>query len=442
VRESLGITSYLEVYRILRHAPAEARLPKSELPLETKTEGEPGASIPSHFPVKTAERQIETVRERRAVYLPHVEKPSRSLTETELLASVEAFLNRAGFTYPPLTVRNYYVALKTKPFALLCGISGTGKTRLTHLFADALTGDTRHQYRLIPVRPDWTDSTPLLGYRNLLAGTEGQYVSTRFLDFLRLASLPENAERAYFLCLDEMNLARVEHYFAEFLSAMEAPEREIALPDSVPNILPISPNLFVTGSLNVDETTFALSRKVLDRANTLEFAPGDLTPLPLPEHSQEPVPDYIAMQRVFLTSRVRTVADALRRLNALDPAFVPAAIALLNAINTALAQAQLPFGYRIRDEVLMYLANSFSAEGRGLFAEPPARNCDIALDFQIVQKILPRLSGAQETMEPALRALLALLSAPDASRFPRAQEKLTRMLQRVQRDGYVHFYEG
>src|SRR6185369_11084180 len=106
----------------------------------------------------------------------------------------------------------------------LTGLSGTGKTRLTRLFADALTGGAPGQYLLLPVRPDWTDGTALLGYHNLLTD---RYVSTPFLDLLHAAAQPENRERAFFVCLDEMNLARVEHYFADLLSAMETPERRI-----------------------------------------------------------------------------------------------------------------------------------------------------------------------------------------------------------------------
>ncbi len=97
----------------------------------------------------------------------------------------------------------------------------------------------------------------------------GSFVSTPFLEFLLRASRPENANRAFFLCLDEMNLARVEHYFAEILSAMETAGRELTLPDG--RIARLPANLFLTGTLNLDEATHSLSRKVLDRANTLTF---------------------------------------------------------------------------------------------------------------------------------------------------------------------------
>ena len=102
-----------------------------------------------------------------------------------------------GFTFPAYRLRSYYVALKTKPFAILSGVSGTGKTRLAELFAEAMTGLAPKQFRLIPVRPDWNDASALFGYQNVLAN---RYVSTPFLDIVRAAGLPEN-RRESILCL-------------------------------------------------------------------------------------------------------------------------------------------------------------------------------------------------------------------------------------------------
>lgn len=436
VRESLGAATYLESHRILQLAPKEA----SDSPLGSR----------SAF-----------VREAPASYTP------TPTDEAALLDYLEGYVAERGFTYPPLAIRNYYIALKTKPFVILCGISGTGKTALTRLFAEALTGDPAAQYLLLPVRPDWTDSTALLGYLNVLAGPEGRYMSTRFLDFLREAGRLENAGRAYFVCLDEMNLARVEHYFAEVLSAMESPDRTIPLHGAAPVRLP--PNLFITGSVNVDETTFAFSRKVLDRANTIELSEVDLTAFGysdvrafrnLPGRLNARTPGHLSWQSLFLGSRVADVAAAQRRLNALNPDFTHRALETLTVLNRALVASQRPFGYRTRDEILIYLANSFDLRGRGLLDANPQRNWQIALDFQILQKALPRLSGTQEQIEAALRGLATLLLPeseallPDAAGsasileslaeravFPRSARKLVRLLVRLQRDGYASFYD-
>ena len=139
-----------------------------------------------------------------------------ALTETRLLAGIEEYAVSQGFTFPSYRLRSYYVSLKTKPFVILSGVSGTGKTRLAELFAEAMTGHHPKQFQLIPVRPDWNDSSALFGYQNILAN---RYVSTPFLEIVRTAAQPENRQRAFFVCLDEMNLARVEHYLADYLSA-------------------------------------------------------------------------------------------------------------------------------------------------------------------------------------------------------------------------------
>jgi hypothetical protein len=172
----------------------------------------------------------------------NVPPPSREpATEARLLDYIEGYVAAQGFTFPPLAVRDYYVALKTKPFAILAGLSGTGKTRLTELFAEALTGDVPGQYRLLAVRPDWTDPSPLLGYHNVLTG---EYVATPLLDLLRAAGQPENRARAFFVCFDEMNLARVEHYLADLLSAMETRRRELTLANGP--AVALSPNVFLS----------------------------------------------------------------------------------------------------------------------------------------------------------------------------------------------------
>lgn len=447
LREESGLATYLELFRLLQSAPREA--PSA-------------ASFTSSPHAKGA--SVARVREERSGYPASTPSPSDkgldsgSDTEKELLQGLEQYVAAQGFTYPPLLLRNYYVALKTKPFVILSGLSGTGKTQLTRLFAAALTGNIPQQYLLLPVRPDWTDSTALLGYHNILAGPEGRYVSTRFLDFLREAGRRENAGRAYFVCLDEMNLARVEHYFADLLSALEMPQPEITLQSD--KTVPIPPNFFVTGSVNVDETTYAFSRKVLDRANTIEFREVDLSALGSPS-GIPPVPDAKHWQALFLAQRVPDVATAQRKLDGIDVGLVERVLSLLTALNEALSLSQLPFGYRVRNEVLLYIANSFDVAGEGLLDGDTARNLETALDFQILQKVLPRLSGTQEQIETGLRAgLLFLLPEAETtlhdaarnlrvlerqaeeSRFPRSTCKLARLLARLQRDGYANFYEG
>ena len=407
-RTALGVETFADVNAILWHA-REMPAPK--------------------------ERAPGRLREGSAPYAA-ADTPAPEPTERDLLTYIEARIAAQGFTYPPLAVRDYYLALKTKPFVILAGLSGTGKTRLTELLAEALTDNLSAQYRLLPVRPDWTDATPLLGFFNLLAG---EYVPTPFLDLLTEAGRAENREHAFFVCLDEMNLARVEHYFADVLSAMETRARTIPL--HAGRTIRIPSNVFVTGSVNVDEATHPFSKKVLDRANTLEFtevrfgryADGK------GRRRKEPLPDITAAerQRLFLGARARDVREAQEKLSAIKATYPDRVLGVLSSLNELLAPRGMHFGYRVRDEVLMYLANAFDADGRGLLEDRPEQNLAAALDLQIVQKALPRLSGTQEALEPLLKELETW--AGDA--YPRTQAKLSRMRRRAAEEGVVTFYE-
>ncbi len=390
-------------------------------------------------------REMPGPGERKRVPVAGVREPTAGYatnagaeaTEADLLAYIEGLIAARGFTYPELAVRDYYIALKTKPFVILAGLSGTGKTRLTELMAEAITGDVAGQYRLLAVRPDWTDASPLLGYHNVLTD---RYISTPFLDLLRAAARPENAERAYFVCLDEMNLARVEHYMADLLSAMETPRRLLHLHGGETVTLP--PNVHLTGSVNVDEATYPFSRKVLDRANTLEFTEVRLARRPGPAPAPRAVlPEIPARERqcLFLSACVAGFAEAEERLRALDPVFPERILTALTTVNEALESRGLHTGYRVRDEVFAYVANAFTADGEGLLVPGDrAANLATALDFQVVQKVLPRVAGTLEALEAPLAALEAWA---EASGFPRTRAKLARMRRRAAEDGIVTFYE-
>ena len=367
--------------------------------------------------------------------------PMPALTETRLLAALEEYALGLGFTFPAYRLRSYYVALKTKPFAILSGVSGTGKTRMAELFAEAMTGLAPKQFRLIPVRPDWNDASALFGYQNVLAN---RYVSTPFLDIVWAAGLPENRRKAFFVCLDEMNLARVEHYLADYLSALESRSHKIPLHEGIAD-LALPPNVFVTGTVNVDETTHGFSRKVLDRANTLDFdEPPTLLLTPALSKGQTSLSDETAAsafqrQALFLASRVAGVGKARERLSQIDKDFPDRALSALQAVNDLLYAHRLHFAYRVRDDILMFLANSFDAEtNTGLLTTGPSENFLLGLDLQILQKVLPKLHGQSDALAPLLARLEAWASDA-ALTFTAA--KLTRMRAHGTETGYVRFYE-
>ena len=379
------------------------------------------------------------VREPSAAY--ETPPAPRALTETALLAGLEEWALGQGFVFPPFLLRSYYVALKTKPFAILSGVSGTGKTKMAELLAEGLTGHHPAQFRLIPVRPDWADSTPLFGYHNVLAN---RYVSTPFLDIVRAAGLPENRDKTYFVCLDEMNLSRVEHYLADYLSALESRARRIPLYEGVPDLV-LPHNLFLTGTVNVDETTHAFSRKVLDRANTLDFdaAPRLLEVTPAHKGVVDLSADLDAppaeRQRLFLQGRVGHVGQARERLAQVGADFPGRALAVLQAVNDRLYPHRLHFAYRVRDDVLLFLANSFDAEtSQGLLLPDAGENFLLGLDLQIHQKVLPKLGGVPEQMDALLSDLCAWA---EAETLPRTAAKLARMRAHGAVTGYVRFYE-
>jgi hypothetical protein len=392
IKDALGVASYAEVNAILRVAQT--------LPEKTKSE---------KTKPKQSKKTSGKVREEAEGYNAST---TLTYTDTDVIAYLEAFIAAKGFHFPPLAVASYYCALKAKPFAILAGLSGTGKTRLTTLLAEGLTEKTLTQYLLLPVRPDWTDPTPLLGYFNPLTG---RYQRTVFIDFITEATRPENRHLAYFVCLDEMNLARVEHYFADLLSAMETEDQQLLLGENLR--LAIPPNLFITGSVNVDEASHPFSRKVLDRANVLEFATVDFaTPTQSAKKISLTTPPTIhERQRIFLAPPPP-----------LGEAQVVAITATLTEINAILTPSGQHFGYRVRDEILRFMACASTIIPT-----------DTALDLQLLQKILPRLSGVAESLLPALRALLAYTE----TRFPLTAHKITRMCQRAETMGFVTFFE-
>lgn len=381
------------------------------------------------------------VREGGAAYSA---APPPALTETRLLAALEDYALGQGFTFPAHRLRSYYVALKTRPFVLLSGVSGTGKTRLAELLAEALTGHNPTQFRLLPVRPDWNDSTALFGYQNILAN---RYVGTPFLEMARSAARPENRRRAFFVCLDEMNLARAEQYLADYLSALESRARRVPLGEGVPDLI-LPPNLFVTGTVNVDETTHGFSRKVLDRANTLEFdEPPDFSGAGAAKGFGVLEDDLGGVaesgparrQALFLAARVSSVGQARERLARIAPDLPARALTLLEEANTLLYPRRLHFAYRVRDDVLMYLANSFDADTEsGLFLPDAEANFTLALDLQILQKVLPKLHGQAEDIAPLLSILQQWAERHGLSRTAR---KLARMRATGEETGYVRFYE-
>jgi len=257
-----------------------------------------------------------------------------------------------------------------------------------------------------------------------------QYQTTPFLDFIMKAA--QDPENPYFICLDEMNLARVEYYFSTFLSAMESGSKEISLSGFNGNMeykTPIPSNLFFTGTVNMDETTYRFSPNVLDRANTIEFHEIDLLRSREKQDTSPDNPDLIELFKVhFQKDDVRIKSTDSAAYQDWETKNWKELAGFLDRLNKeALEKHNLHFGYRIRDEILryMYFAHVLSSEDF---------TTETALDLQIKQKILQRIKGP-ESIREALTSLRNLIQT-----YPQSTKKLDQMIGALD-NGYTDFYQ-
>lgn len=371
--------------------------------------------------------KYEMIYERKEVYLD----------QQSIIDHVSSYIQSKGFFYEKKDLINFFLSLKTKPFVILSGISGTGKTKIVQWFAESLGATEENgQFTLIPVRPDWSDSSDLLGYVNL----QGEFQERPLIKVLENADA--NPNRPYFVVLDEMNLARVEYYFSDFLSVIESRKwkggkivTSPVLPESITNKhITIPSNVYIIGTVNMDETTHPLSKKVLDRANTIEFNTVNLDYFNFlmdVEEKEAEIASNRSLETEYLHLKecFKENEDLVRNISS-----------VLIEINKTLESVGAQVGYRIRDEICFYMA--YNEQGKLL-------SFDEAFDYQIYQKILPRLAGSDGRTEEVLKQLYVLCANEeydsgnsDASyaKYPRSANKLSHMLRRFEYDGFTSFW--
>lgn len=445
------------------------------------------------------------------------------------------YLRNNGYLFPPEIIENYLLSLKVKPFVILTGNSGTGKTKLAQLFAQYISKEFKsetiitdvgvgksgqtgiwtlkreelneylqckefersykikiagvettgnlsiyplmryedknnlknklisiskkdpkerikleilfdknisYQYKVIPVGANWTENRHILGFYNLITET---YQKTPSLELILDAQKLENSKLPHFLILDEMNLSHVERYFSDFLSALESGE---TIPlhnqeDNTINELKIPRNLLVVGTVNVDETTYMFSPKVLDRANTIEFETysardymkninqfqplkGDI------EYLENPLQDLDV--RNYDINKLGQVLGDIQTLEGYNLWEVLGEE--LENFQKTLKKAGFDFGFRVINEILRFMYVAWKYE------EKPAKwsNWERYFDAQIKQKMLPKLHGSERVLGELIQELSKLcLDNQDHVRFPTSYKKLEEMEKVLFEQRYVSF---
>lgn len=370
--------------------------------------------------------------------------------------SFQEFLNERNYLYAPETLENYLLSLKVKPFVIITGNSGTGKTKIAQLFAEYLKLKNKGNHQIIPVGANWTENRHLLGFYNVIIQ---DYQNTTSLDLLLNASEDEN--NPYFLILDEMNLSHVERYFADFLSAMES-GKSIPLHSntdedtelSVPEKLAISNNVLVVGTVNVDETTYMFSPKVLDRANTIEFTTYSAKNYMLGEFEDnqfEGDVEYLEDPLSNIEVREAKIEDLK---NSLTHVQIPEGnlwtflAEELHRFQNTLSEAGFDFGFRVIDEILRFMYVSWIYENK----PDQWSNWRRYFDAQIMQKMLPKIHGSQRELDVVLEKLFKLCYNSESNNtwymqklyddnllYPTSAKKLQWMGKTLQEKRFVSF---
>jgi len=365
-----------------------------------------------------------------------VENKDSLHNDSFIIDQVVTSILSTGLIYSPTLIKRFAYSLMAKPFVILSGLAGSGKTQLALAFAKCLCEDIDNQVCPVSIGADWTNREPLLGYPNALQPGKYEKPESKVLQLLMRAN--EDPSKPYFLILDEMNLSVVERYFADFLSAMESGE-PIKLWDGnndVPAEILLPKNVFIIGTINVDETTYMFSPKVLDRANVIEFkiAPDEMD-------------DYLGKKvNINLESAYSVCADMavdfVNKANSQVEKDEKNKDVLLSFFKE-LKKVNAEFGYRTVNEISRYLH----------FADGDLED-DAAIDTAILQKLLPKLHGSRKKLVPVLTSLWQLclnngitkeidaeFSATDF-KYPESAEKIQRMYNAVVDNGFTSFAEA
>lgn len=389
--------------------------------------------------------------------------------------------------------RSYLAAMRTKPFVLLAGISGTGKSRIVKEFAFAscpnpFKGNSEvapGNYCMIEVKPNWHDSTELLGYVSSIP--KPHYVVSPFINFLIKAHY--NPDVPFFVCLDEMNLAPVEQYFAEFLSVLESRKNVgdtiVTEPIIKPEIVEkyyddffkayncieekklhtgydsdvlddkadetatygvqnledlkkvgirLPANLVVIGTVNMDETTYQFSRKVIDRAMTIEMNEVNFEKLFDTEATDTLSYTDQPLGKENFIPQFASAKDALAAMKQADKDYLRTKLpALLQELDKILENTPFRIAYRVENEMIIHYASL----RRELTDKTPDELLPIMVDNIMMMKVLPRIGGNEDMLNEPLKALHKLVT--DNS-YANAQAKIEEMMTRLAANHFTSYW--
>ena len=322
----------------------------------------------------------------------------------------------SGLLFSSTLIQRFIASLCTKPFVICSGLSGSGKTKLAQAFVQWICQSDK-QYKIIPVGADWTNREPLLGYPNGLDPKSYVTPDSGALQLILEASKEENKSKPYFMILDEMNLSHVERYFADFLSIMESgdsiklysgADRVDSDGNKIDKEINWPKNLFIIGTVNIDETTYMFSPKVLDRANVIEFR---ITPKEMDKFFKDR--KELNMQELFLDKDKskggagQNMAENFFHL-AEDKIInkIPEIEGDANVLNKFFEELQnvgSEFGYRSATEIELLITklgiNGF-VDGQGQLLTNNTK-----IDIAIMQKLLPKLHGSRNKLTKVLPVL-------------------------------------
>lgn len=323
---------------------------------------------------------------------------------------IESFIkdsSNQNLNFSTYLTKRYIASLGTKPFVIFTGLSGSGKTKLAQTFAKWICA-SRTQYNIIPVGADWTNREPLLGYPNSLDNSKYVLPDNGALDLI-LDAIENTKDKElkdcnpHFMILDEMNLSHVERYFADFLSAMESNEpislysgneRKDENGRVIPQSIVLPSNLFLVGTVNIDETTYMFSPKVLDRANTIEF-----------KVDVDDMKDFfgaeISVSGEEINGKGVGFSSELMGWFSKEPQQGKDRSVQLMAFFRELQGVGAEFGYRTAGE-MVELMNRLDSLGMD------TAEMEDALDVAVMQKLLPKLHGSRSKLSKVIPILISL----------------------------------